>query len=593
MQSPATKGTLALAVLAISLTMAGCASMGNVAPQATRVDPATLDAGAAIRAANRDAGWPSADWWRAYGDPQLDGWIAAAQAGNPSLAAAQARVRQAQAVARIAHADELPQLDGELALQRKHWPDDYFYGPGTLANTNSWNNSGTLNLSYHLDLWGKDKNNAERALDSARAQAADERAARLELEVNVVRAYIDFAKNFALLDIAQQTYDRQNELIQLAQKRLRAGIGTQLELSQAESPLPDYSRQIDSYQEAVQLGRHQLAALAGKGPGAGDTLTRPKLALDTPASLPSALPAELIGRRPDVVAARWLVDAQARGIDVAKAQFYPNVDLLASLGGFGVGSAFAGFLRSMNGGWSAGPAITLPIFEGGRLRAQLGAASAGYDEAVDQYNQTLVSALKDIADDVVRIRSLDTQREDAARSVALTRRTFDLSHQGFKRGLTDYVNVLVAQSQLLRAQESQTRVEAERLAAHASLMAALGGGLEAPEDAPRDGAAAPGKAGTPAAGASPNGATQPTQAKAAASASAAPTSLLPRTASDALASPAPSAAARPSAASPAPAPAVKLTRAATSESGRPTRRRQVAAGAALADTDRAAVPAAE
>ncbi|WP_162492376.1 efflux transporter outer membrane subunit [Burkholderia plantarii] len=488
-QSRATKGTFALAVLAMLLTMAGCASMGHVEPQASKVEASALDAGAAIRAANHDAGWPNADWWRAYGDPQLDAWIASAQAGNPSLAAAQARVRQAQAVASVAHADELPQLDGELALQRKHWPDDYFYGPGTLANSNTWNNSGTLNLSYHLDLWGKDKNNAERALDAARAQAADARAARLELEVNVTRTYIELAKNFALLDIAHQAYDRQNELLELARKRLRAGIGTQLEVSQAEAPLPDYSRQIDSIEEAVQLGRHQLAALAGKGPGAGDALTRPTLSLTAPAGLPSALPAELIGRRPDVVAARWLVDAQARGIDVAKAQFYPNVDLLASLGGFGVGSAFAGFLRSMNGGWSAGPALTLPIFEGGRLRAQLGAASAGYDEAVDHYNQTLVSALKDIADDVVRIRSLDTQREDAARSVSLTRRTFDLSHQGFKRGLTDYVNVLVAQSQLLRAQENRTRIEAERLAAHASLMAALGGGLETPDDAPAQAAA--------------------------------------------------------------------------------------------------------
>ncbi|XOD03152.1 efflux transporter outer membrane subunit [Burkholderia sp. 22PA0099] len=466
--------------------MAGCASMGNVAPQSKRVDPSALDAGSAIRAANRDAGWPSADWWRAYGDPQLDGWITAAQAGNPSLAAAQARVRQAQAAARVAHADELPQLDGRLSLEREHWPDDYFYGPGTLSNSNTWNNTGTLNLSYHLDLWGKDKNNAERALDAARAQAADERTARLELEVNVVRTYIDFAKNFALLDIAHQAYDRQHELVELAQKRLRAGIGTQLELSQAESPLPDYSRQIDSYEEAVQLGRHQLAALAGKGPGAAEALTRPALSLETPASLPSALPAELIGRRPDVVAARWMVDAQARGIDVAKAQFYPNVDLMASLGGFGVGSALTGFLRSMNGGWTAGPAITLPIFEGGRLRAQLGGAAAGYDEAVEHYNQTLVSALKDIADNVVRIRSLDTQRKDAARSVSLTRRSFDLSHQGFKRGLTDYVNVLVSQSQLLRAQESQTRVEAERLAAHASLMAALGGGLDTPENGPHD-----------------------------------------------------------------------------------------------------------
>ncbi len=477
--------------------------MGHVAPQASRVDPAALDPGSAIRAANREAGWPAADWWRAYGDAQLDGWIAAAQAGNPSLAAAQARVRQAQAVARVAHADELPQIDGALSLTRKHWPDDYFYGPGTLANSNTWDNSGTLNLSWHLDLWGKDKNNAERALDAARAQAADERAARLELEANVVRAYVEFARNFALLDIAHQAYDRQNELVALARKRLRAGIGTQLELSQAESPLPDYSRQIDSYQEAVQLGRHQLAALAGKGPGAGDALQRPALSLEAPAGLPSALPAELIGRRPDVVAARWLVDAQARGIEVAKAQFYPNVDLLASFGGFGVGSAFTGFLHAMNGGWSGGPALTLPIFEGGRLRAQLGAASAGYDEAVEHYNQTLVSALKDIADDVVRIRSLDTQREDAARSVALTRRTFDLSRQGFRRGLTDYVNVIVAQSQLLRAQENQTRIEAERLAAHASLMAALGGGLETPDEAaaPAAASAASAAVATPAASA--------------------------------------------------------------------------------------------
>ncbi|MHA7166415.1 TolC family protein, partial [Burkholderia pseudomallei] len=203
-------------------------------------------------------------------------------------------------------------------------------------------------------------------------------------------------------------------------------------------------------------------------------------------ALPSALPAELLGRRPDIVAARWMVDAQARGIDVAKAAFYPNVDLIASLGGFAVSAPFATFLRAMNGGWSAGPALTLPIFEGGRLRAQLGVASAGYDQAVEHYNQTIVGALKDIADNVVRLHSLDSQQKDAARAVSLTRRSYDLSHAGFSRGLTDYVNVLIAQSQLLTAQENQTRIEAARLAAHASLMVALGGGLETGRDAPHD-----------------------------------------------------------------------------------------------------------
>ncbi|WP_173678615.1 efflux transporter outer membrane subunit [Burkholderia singularis] len=479
-------GALALSVLAMSLIMTGCASMGDATPQARRLDPALLDAGTAIAAAERDAGWPAADWWHAYGDPQLDTWIAAALAGNPSLAAAQARVREAQALVREAHAGELPQLNGSLSLMRQHWPDNVYYGPGPLADSNTWNNTGGLNLSYHLDLWGEDKNNTQRALDAAHARAADARAAQLALETHVTLAYIDFAKNYALLDIAHAAYERQHELATLARKRLQAGIGTQLEVSQAEAPLPDYARQIDSYEEAIQLGRHQLAALAGKGPGAGDALTRPTLALNARAGLPSALPAELIGRRPDVVAARWTVDAQARGIDIAKAAFYPNVNLIASLGGLAVGGAFTTFLRAMNGGWSAGPALTLPIFEGGRLRAQLGAAAAGYDMAVEQYNQTLVGALKDIADSIVRLRSLDTQRKDAARAVALTQRTYDLSHTGFSRGLTDYVNVLLAQSQLLSAQENQTRIDAQRLAAHASLMVALGGGIEPQGDAARD-----------------------------------------------------------------------------------------------------------
>lgn len=472
--------------------------MGDNKPQSTQIDPGALDAGAAIRAADRDARWPAADWWRAYRDPQLDAWIAAAQAGNPTLAAAQARVREAQAMARVARSAELPQINGNLSLMRQHWPDNVFYGPGPLANADTWNNTGTLGLSYHLDLWGKDKNATERALDVAHASAADARAARLELEVNVVRAYVGLSMNYALLDLAHDTFERQHALADLARKRLQAGLGTQLEVSQAESTLPDYERQIDTYEEAIQLARHQLAALAGKGPGAGDSIARPKLALDAPAGLPSALPADLLGRRPDVVAARWTVDAQARGIDVAKAAFYPNIDLLATVGGFGVTAPFADFLRAMNGGWTAGPALSLPIFEGGRLRAQLGAASAGYDQAVEHYNQTIVGALKDIADQVVRIRSLDTQKKDAARSVAANDRSYQLSREGFRRGLTDYVNVLIAQQQLLRAQETAARIDAERLSAHAALMAALGGGVETGEDVPgvaTSGVATPG-AGT-------------------------------------------------------------------------------------------------
>ncbi|MFC6312221.1 efflux transporter outer membrane subunit [Paraburkholderia dipogonis] len=486
MQSPVQKGIAAAAVLTILLTIAGCASTGGVAPQASGIEPASLDAGNAIRAANADAQWPALDWWRAYNDPQLNRWIEDAQAGNPSLAAAQARVREAMSMAGVARSALSPQVNGSLSIQRQKWADNLYYGPGPLAGEQSWNNTGTLGLSYHLDIWGKDKNAAERALDAAHASSADARAAQLELEGNVVRTYIEMSLNYALLDIAKATLQQQQQIVDLANRRLKGGIGTQLEVSQAETPLPEYERQIDEIEEKIALGRNQLAALAGKGPGAGDSIQRPSLSLQMgPAGLPSALPADLIGHRPDVVAARWTVAAQARGVDVAKADFYPDINLLASIGGYAAMGPLFQFLKNPSHSWSAGPALSLPILDGGRLRSQLGAASAGYDEAVESYNQSIVGALKDISDQVIRIRSLATQADDADRSVAAARKNYDLSREGYRRGLTDYLNVLVAQNQLLRAQEGVAKIQAERLGAHASLVTALGGGLDDPANGPQ------------------------------------------------------------------------------------------------------------
>jgi NodT family efflux transporter outer membrane factor (OMF) lipoprotein len=513
-QSPVQKGVAAAAVLTILLTIAGCASTGGVAPQASGIEPASLDAGNAIRAANADAQWPAVDWWRAYNDPQLNQWIEEAQAGNPSLAAAQARVREAMSMAGVARSALSPQVNGSLSIQRQKWADNVYYGPGPLAGEQSWNNTGTLGLSYHLDIWGKDKNAAERALDAAHASAADARAAQLELEGNVVRTYIEMSMNYALLDIAKATLQQQQQIVDLANRRLKGGIGTQLDVSQAETPLPEYERQIDEIEEKIALGRNQLAALAGKGPGAGDSIQRPTLSLSAPAGLPSALPADLIGHRPDVVAARWTVAAQARGIDVAKADFYPDINLLASIGGYAAMGPLFQFLKNPSHSWSAGPALSLPILDGGRLRSQLGAASAGYDEAVDGYNQSIVGALKDISDQVIRIRSLATQADDADRSVAAARKNYDLAREGYRRGLTDYLNVLIAQNQLLHAQEGVAKIQAERLGAHASLVTALGGGLDDPANGPQPNETLPAHGKGKAATAGPNAGAVPANATA-------------------------------------------------------------------------------
>jgi NodT family efflux transporter outer membrane factor (OMF) lipoprotein len=440
----------------------------------------------AIQSAAQDAHWPTAQWWQAYGDPQLNRWIDLAVQDSPSLAMAAARVRQARAMAGIAESAESLQIDGDSTLKRHNWPTDQFYGPGELANTTTWDNNAALGFSYALDLWGRESNTTDRAVDMAHMRAAEARMARLELQNNVLRAYIQLSLHYAERDIVDATLKQQQQILDLAHKRLDGGIGTHFEVSQAQTPLPQTHRQLDALDEEIALSRNQLAALAGKGPGEGAQLQRPTLSLGAALKLPSALPAELLGQRPDVVASRWQVAAQARGIDVAHAGFYPNVDLVGSLGFMATGGGALEFLTGKKLTYGIGPAISLPIFDGGRLRAELGEASAGYDIAVAQYNQTLVNALKGISDQLIRRESMDRQQGFAAESVASAQKTYDIAMVAFQRGLTDYLNVLNAQTLLFKQQQIQQQVQAARLSAHAELVTALGGGLGAGQDVPEE-----------------------------------------------------------------------------------------------------------
>lgn len=396
-------------------------------------------------------------------------------------------------MAGIAESAESLQVNGDATLKRHNWPSDQFYGPGALDNSTTWDNNASLGFSYALDLWGRESNATERAVDLAHMSAAEARQAQLELQNNVVRAYIQFSLHFAQRNIVAATLAQQQQILDLAQKRLNGGIGTHFEVSQAETPLPQTHRQLDALDEEIALSRNQLAALAGKGPGEGAQLQRPTLSLGAPLKLPSSLPAELLGQRPDVVASRWQVAAQARGIDVAHAGFYPNVDLVGSLGYVATGGGMLSFLTGKKLNYTAGPAINLPIFDGGRLRSQLGEASAGYDIAVAHYNQTLVNALKGISDQLIRRESMDKQQAFAAESVASAQKTYDIAMIAYQRGLTDYLNVLNAQSLLFRQQQVQQQVQAARLSAHAELVTALGGGLGAGSDVPQDSKTLPSK----------------------------------------------------------------------------------------------------
>nr|WP_276583505.1 efflux transporter outer membrane subunit [Pseudomonas sp. RIT-PI-S] len=487
--------------------ISGCISTAGIAPETSLPVPDQLATDAAIQAAAVDARWPAEQWWREFADPQLDRWVALATEGSPSLAMAAARLRQARAAAGMAEAREAPQLSADAALRRHNWPTDGFYGPGDLANQSTWDNNAGLSLSYDLDLWHRDRSASERALDMAHAAAADAQQVRLALTRDVVRVYIGMALSYARQDILQATLAQQSQMLALANQRLAAGIGTQLDVSQAQALLPETHRQLDELGEQITLAHNQLAALAGKGPGEGAALQRPRLRLDTLPGLPSRLPAQLLGQRPDVVASRWRIAAQARGIEVAQAGFYPNLDLTASLGYMATGGGMLEFLTGNKLGYNAGPALSLPIFDGGRLRAQLGEAAAGYDVAVAQYREVLANALKDVSDQLVRRESLAHQAGFAAQAVTSARHAYDLAMVGWQRGLTGYLEVLQAQTALLRQRTVEEQVQAARLATQADLLTALGGGLQAGDDTPREGkltaSAAPAVLGSLRAGARP------------------------------------------------------------------------------------------
>ncbi|GAB3394925.1 outer membrane factor lipoprotein domain-containing protein [Azotobacter armeniacus] len=474
-------------LLAVLSTLSGCIDSRGIAPQAERLNDARLLTDKMLRKAAREAQWPRDHWWQAYGDPQLDAWVELVLAGSPSLAVAAARLRQARALAGVAESEHAPQVEFDASMQRKRWPGDYFYGPGVLGRTTSWNNTSALGLSYDLDLWGRLRSDTERALSLAEVAATEERAAALELQSNVVATYIQLALHHARLDIAEAELEQREQLLTLARERLAIGLGTQLEISEAEAPLPEAHRRIDLIHEAIALTRNQLAALAGKGPGEGARLARPKLSLHGEPALPSNLPLELLGRRPDVVARRWQVAAEARGIEVAKADFYPNVDLLASLGSAAVQGSPLNVLRYNNLTYSFGPALNLPVFDGGRRRGQLGAATAAYDLAVEQYNQTLVEALKSVSDQLIRLHSLHEQKIFVGHGLETAERRYHLAEEAYRRGLTDYRAVLEAQTQLFDQQFLEQQVHAAHLTAQARLWVALGGGVLVEDSGPAAG----------------------------------------------------------------------------------------------------------
>ncbi len=456
--------------LAMAALLAGCVSPSGIVPQASLRDAASLG----LVAGTQPGPQIATQWWRQFGDEQLNRLVDRALAGNPSLKIAQARLVRAQAVTEVAEAANLPQVTGGLDLTRQRYTENGLYPP-PLAG--SIRNSGTLQLgtSWELDFFGKNRAALDAALGTARAAQADAEAARLLLASNVARGYFQLVRLGDQLVVARRALAQREEALRLVRDRVNAGLDTQLELRQSEGALPEARQQIEALQEQAELTRNALSALAGE-PAAAQIGSAPSLVDLKPFAAATTLPADLLGQRPDVAAARWRVEAAGQDVISAKSQFYPNINLVAF-----AGLSSLGLSRLLDAGstqWGVSPAVRLPIFDAGRLRANLRGKTADLDAAVESYNATLIEAVHEVADQIASIKSIARQQAEQRDAQTSAEAAYQIAVQRYRAGLGNYLNVLTAETSVLNQRRLAVDLAARALDTQVALIRALGGGWQ-------------------------------------------------------------------------------------------------------------------
>ena len=476
---PLRRSPIVLSLLAAT-ALSACATLPP--PTAARVAKAPASyataqslSGQALAGASRD--WPADAWWTAYGDPQLDNLMSEALAGAPDLAQAQARVRRAEALAATSRAQGLPSVSANASAE--DMKQSYNLGIPAQFVPQGYNAYGrlTLDFNWELDFWGKNRAAVAAAVSDTRAAQADAAEARLMLSTNVAAAYADLARLYAERDVAARALDVQSETSKLVADRVTNGLDTLAEQRQAEADPLQAKADLGAIDEQIALTRNRLAALAGAGPDRGLSIARPNVSALKPLGVPAELAANLVGRRPDVTAARWRAEAAASRIKQSRAAFYPDVNLAGFIGTnalhldkvFATGSDVG----------SVGPAVSLPIFEGGRLRAGLKGAEADRDAAVASYDAAVTEAFHQVADVLASSRALQAQIADSRAALAASEDAFRIATLRYKGGLATYPTVLLAEQGVLRRRRTVADLDARALVLDVQLIRALGGGYHA------------------------------------------------------------------------------------------------------------------
>ncbi|MYM31315.1 efflux transporter outer membrane subunit [Duganella sp. CY15W] len=463
-------------VLALAVALAGCASVPPDHQALVKRDIASAEIASSIKLANE--GWPQAQWWTAYHDEQLNAIIKQALAGSPSLEVAAAHIGSARSSLSRTVADM--GIDSALfanANRQRYSGTGLF--PAPIGGAYFSEETLRLDLRYNFDWWGKNRAQVAAAVGELNAGRAAYAEAEQALAASIAQSYFRLQGAWARLANTDQLAATQTALVQDKARRIANGLANADEQRAAEADLSLIRKQQAQLKSDIEHEREALRALAGADNRALADL-KPAPLTPAPHALPARLGLDLLARRPDLQAARWKVEASLSKIDAAKAAFYPDVNLTGSIGLDTV--KIENLLQSASRTLYLGPTLSLPLFDSKRLDAQLDSARTTRNERIAEYNQTIVDAVRDVAQGGAQLQGIELQITQQSAATASARAQLASAQARMDHGLANNSSVLNARLAMLRQQDADLYLQQVQLLAEIALTNALGGGYH--EEAP-------------------------------------------------------------------------------------------------------------
>lgn len=419
--------------------------------------------------------WPTKNWWELFHDPQLASFIRTALADSPTMKRAEARMRAARQAANEKRAALFPHLDFDADTNWQYLSKNGFFrsiDPTIPGNINVIDVS--LDFTYELDFFGKNRHTFEAAFGIAKAEEAERAQTILILSTAVASVYFELQADLSALHLLKEIGERRSILSQLHRERYTYGLDTEIRNLKFERDVLNIQNLILSIEKKIELDSHLLRMLMGHNPDDGEKLMVVPSEMRGAFPLPCDLSADLLARRPDLMAQIWRVEAAAHEIGAARALFYPNVNLLAFAGFESV--SFSNIFSWQSRMAALNPAINLPIFTAGKLTANLKGKKAKFDEAIASYHELLLQAAKEVVDQISLFRLVSDQLKIQRLTIDNVEKNYQLTSERFSVGVDRYTNVLDTEEQLLEQKLEWIKLEYERYLSAVRLIKALGGG---------------------------------------------------------------------------------------------------------------------